>query len=115
MDGKEHKTFYGGKSENICAYCYKHRLYLTPQQLKTRECLKRNCNALKRYEHPMWEQKKQSKEKRVSRKDRLEALYKASTGKGTVPQEEIKVTPHKVSIYEDFIDIGDKTYVIDWV
>lgn len=76
---KEYRTFYGSRSANSCAYCWKHKLALTPQQLKQRRCLARNCDALEKHEHPYWEQRTHRKEKRRARKARLEDKYKEAT------------------------------------
>ena len=75
------KTFYGSRSDNIAAYCWKHRLALTPKQLKKRRCLKRECDALEKRPHPMWEKREAEKETKIPRKKRLEAKYREITGK----------------------------------
>ena len=75
------KVFYGSKSNNICAYCWKHRLALTPKQMKKRKCLKRKCEALEKKDHPMWEKRESEKESKIPRKKRLEAQYREITGK----------------------------------
>ena len=81
-DRREYKTFYGCRSANSCAYCYKHHKALTPRQLQRRECLKRQCDALQRYDHPYWDQREKTKEKRIARRERLEILYKEVTANG---------------------------------
>lgn len=58
------QAFYGSeiKKSKACAYCLKHRLYLTVNTMKTRECLGKQCNALMRLEgHDSWRQRQQRK------------------------------------------------------
>lgn len=44
-------------------YCYKHHAHLTTTTLKRKECLKKNCHALKKHEeHDYWRQREQKKE-----------------------------------------------------
>lgn len=74
------KTFYGCRSDNVCAYCWKHHLSLTPRQLKTRGCLCKGCGALRRVDtHPYWANREKSRAMRAARKVRMEALYLAAT------------------------------------
>ena len=82
METREYKTFYGSTSKNSCAYCYKHHKALTPRQLQKRECLKRQCDALQRCDHPYWEQREKKKEQRVARRERLEKMYEEVTANG---------------------------------
>jgi hypothetical protein len=37
---------YGAESDNVCAYCKKHRKGMTVKQVKTKECLKKKLLAL---------------------------------------------------------------------
>lgn len=58
-------AFYGSeiKKSKACAYCWKHKLYLTVGTMKTRGCLAKQCNALHRIEtHDSWRQRRQKKE-----------------------------------------------------
>lgn len=77
---KQFKTFYGCRSGNTCAYCWKHHLAMTPAQLKRRGCLGRQCDALKRFDHPFWEQREKSRALRRARRERLERQYLEVTG-----------------------------------
>jgi hypothetical protein len=59
-----------------CAYCYKHKCHLTVKTLKQHECLKKQCNALKKHEeHDYWRQREQiktiKKQKREAEKSYL--------------------------------------------
>lgn len=89
---KEYKTFYGSRSNNSCAYCWKHCLSLTPKQVKTRGCLGKQCDALKKFDHPFWDAREAKKEQRRARKARLEDRYKEATNgsskKETNPSED---------------------------
>lgn len=52
-------------------YCRHHCAALTVKTLKGHECLKKQCNALKKYEdHDYWRQHKQKKELRKTRKEK---------------------------------------------
>ena len=76
----ERKTFYGTTSCNTCAYCYKHFLSLTPKQVEKRGCLRKQCNALRRFEdHPFFQRKAKTKEKRYLRKAEMERRYLEAT------------------------------------
>ncbi len=78
MDEQDMKrTFWGSESNNVCAFCWKHRLYLTPKQMKARHCLTYHCDALQRCdEHRLWAKRDERKENRKSRKEKLEARYR---------------------------------------
>ena len=45
-------------------YCWHHRCYVTSTQIKQKECLKKQCNALERYDHEFWRQRELSKQRR---------------------------------------------------
>ena len=64
-------TLYGtlANAAKICGYCKKHKTGVTVTQLKRKQCLKKQCSALKRYpDHPFWEQHEQMKKLRLKRK-----------------------------------------------
>ena len=64
---------YGTCSDNVAGYCRYHDCYVTVKQMRTKECLKKQCgNLIKNNEHPYWRQREITKQKRKSRKDRLE-------------------------------------------
>ena len=53
-------------------YCCYHKAALTVKTLKGHECLKKQCNALKKYEeHDFWRQHAQKKERRKMKKQML--------------------------------------------
>lgn len=49
-------------------YCKHHCAYITPQQLKTKECLRKQCRALERHEHIFW--KKREFKKMIKKQQR---------------------------------------------
>lgn len=52
-------------SEKRCVgYCWKHRCYVSSTQLKQKECLKKGCNALEKYDHEYWRQREILKQKK---------------------------------------------------
>ena len=78
---KVRRTLYGTWSANTCAFCAFHGKALTPKQMKQHGCLGKQCDALIRHEHPLWEQREERKQKRKERKDRFEKMYLDSTGR----------------------------------
>ena len=65
---------YGSKisRNNAVGYCKYHCAALTVKTLKGHECLKKQCDALKRYEHhDYWRQQEQKRELRKARKQLL--------------------------------------------
>lgn len=54
-------------TESTCSrcigYCTFHKGFITRKQLKTKQCLQKNCNALiKNINHPFWIEREQKKE-----------------------------------------------------
>ena len=56
----------GGSRENCVGFCRLHRCYITANQVKRRKCLKKQCGALRRLNHPYW-----------ARKDTIKQIRKA--------------------------------------
>lgn len=55
-------------SERRCiGFCWRHNCYMTSTQLKQKECLKKQCGALERYDHEFWRQRELTKMKRKNR------------------------------------------------
>jgi hypothetical protein len=50
--------------KHAIGYCHHHHCYVSLPQLKQKECLKKQCNALERYEHEYWRQRELSKAKK---------------------------------------------------
>lgn len=60
---------YGTESDNVCAYCKRHQKGLTVRQVRKKECLKKNCWYLVKYEqHEWWNQRRLTKERRKANK-----------------------------------------------
>lgn len=57
------------KKSNCCGYCKLKHKYLTVRQMKTKQCLGKQCNALAKIEeHPFWKYRDQKlKQKKISR------------------------------------------------
>ena len=55
-------------NERRCVgFCWKHHCHITSTQLRQKECLKKQCNALEKYEHEFWHQREIMKMKRKNR------------------------------------------------
>ena len=48
---------------------------MTSTQLKQKECLKKQCDALERYEHEFWRQRELTKMRRKNRKDNNNVVF----------------------------------------
>ena len=64
----------GGSRKNLVGYCRRHHCAVTAPQVRSRECLGKQCAHLKRWPHPFWEQREETKAKRKARKERLDAF-----------------------------------------
>jgi hypothetical protein len=49
-------------------YCHHHRCYVSATQLKQKECLKKQCNALEKREHEFWHQRELLKARKKEKK-----------------------------------------------
>lgn len=59
-------------SDNVAAWCSHHHCYMTVKQMRHKECLKKQCNYLKRNEdHEYWRQRELTKQRRKARKEQL--------------------------------------------
>ena len=72
---------YNTYSNNVCAYCYFHKCYITPHQLTAKECLQKKCDCIKKEEHEIWAQKARKNQKRKARKERINAIVSQYGGK----------------------------------
>jgi len=75
MDGLEKKTFYGSTTRNVCAFCWKHKLYMTSRQVKKRKCIHRRCDAFHKLDHPYWKMREEKMKACGEKKARMEAAY----------------------------------------
>lgn len=63
-------------SEKRCiGYCSRHHCYLSATQLKQKECLKKQCTHLEKYEHEFWRQRELTKMRRKQKKMVLGVAY----------------------------------------
>lgn len=74
MDINNTQTLYGLYGSHInrakaVGYCRHHHAALTAKTLKAHECLKKQCNHLKKYEeHDYWRQRKEMKNRKKENK-----------------------------------------------
>lgn len=47
--------------KRVIGYCHRHHCYLSSTQLQRKECLKKQCNHLKKIEHEFWRQRELKK------------------------------------------------------
>lgn len=69
----EDRTLYGTPlrktdMRNVVGYCRKHRGYITANQIRRKECLKKQCHYLERVENPFWEEREKKKAEKKRRK-----------------------------------------------
>ena len=48
-------------------FCHRHHCCVTSTQLKQKECLKKQCTHLEKYEHEFWHQRELTKMRRKNR------------------------------------------------
>lgn len=61
----ERKTLYNTMSDNIAGQCRLKHCALTVKQIKTKECLRKNCHHfVKNENHEWWAQRDRAKEKK---------------------------------------------------
>lgn len=53
----KHTTLNNTVAKSPCAYCRKKGVSLTYKQLKGKQCLKKNCHYLVKYNHEVWRQR----------------------------------------------------------
>lgn len=63
-----HRTLNNTVAKSPCAYCRLHGCSLTVKQIKGKECLKKNCWHLVKYEHEWWRQRELIKTKKKMKK-----------------------------------------------
>lgn len=64
----KHTTLYNTVARSPCAFCRKKNCSLTYHQVKAKECLKKNCWYLVKYDHEVWKQRDRAKEKKKANK-----------------------------------------------
>ena len=50
-------------------FCHKHKCYVTTTQIRQKECLKKQCNALEKHEHEFWHQRELTKMRKKNRRN----------------------------------------------
>ena len=64
------ECLYNTYSNNIAAYCNHHHCGMTVKQIKSKNCLGKNCWYLKKNEsHDWWRQREVMKQKRKDKKE----------------------------------------------
>ena len=75
------ECLYGTCSDNCCGYCKLHHCNMTVRQMRTKECLQKECRHLvKNEEHQYWRQRELIKQKRKARKQMLNNYVTTVTG-----------------------------------
>lgn len=64
----KHTTLYNTVARSPCAYCKLKCVSLTYHQVKEKECLKKNCRHLVKYDHEVWKQRERAKAKKKANK-----------------------------------------------
>ena len=64
------RVLYGCEAayKNVIGYCKYHHRFLTVKQLKQKQCLGKQCPLLKRIKHTYWEERKNRKLLKQSKK-----------------------------------------------
>ena len=66
---------YNTCSDNVAGYCTHHHCSMTVKQIKTKNCLGKNCWYLRKNEnHSWWKQREVMKQKRKNRKEKINEL-----------------------------------------
>ena len=65
------KVLYGNESNNCAAFCKYHNCCMTVKQLRTKECLKKQCRHLQKYDHPYWRQREILKNNKKEKKNMI--------------------------------------------
>ena len=70
-NGKQYKTLNGTMAAqgNIVAYCRLHKVHLTAPQVKEKECLKKGCRALKKWDCPFWDERERIRKIKQMKKE----------------------------------------------
>ena len=52
----------------VVGYCHKHHCCVSATQVRQKECLRKQCTYLERYEHEFWRQRELTKMKRKNKR-----------------------------------------------
>lgn len=66
-------TLYGtplqsADKRNVVGFCRRHRGYITVNQMRRKECLKKGCRYLEKVDNPFWEEREKKKAEKKRRK-----------------------------------------------
>ena len=76
----KHETLYHTYAKNPCGYCKKKEVSITVPQLRKKECLKKQCWHLVKYnDHPYWTQREAERRKKKENKKKRDEKIKALT------------------------------------
>lgn len=82
------KVLYGTwtTEDKAVGYCLKHGACVTAQQMKEKECLRKQCGAFRRRKHPFWEQRARMRElKKKKREAGIPPWERVKTGGEEIP------------------------------
>ena len=67
----KHETLNNTYAKKPCAYCKLKKCSLTVKQVRAKECLKKECWHLVKYDHEWWKQREAIKKKKKENKKAL--------------------------------------------
>lgn len=77
------ECLFGTCSNNVAGYCKLHQKSMTVKQMKTKECLQKECWHLEKNEnHQYWRQRELTKQRRKERKQKINNNYIAAVTGG---------------------------------
>lgn len=70
-DDRQYRTLHGQMTaeSKIVGYCRLHKIHLTAAQVKEKECLRKNCRALKKWDCAYWERRERTKKIKQMKKE----------------------------------------------
>ena len=71
----KHTTLHNTVARSPCAYCRQKCVSLTWKQVKSKQCLKKECWYLVKYDHEVWRQRELQKERKKANKQIEELLF----------------------------------------
>ena len=71
-DDRQYRTLHGQMTaeSKIVGYCRLHKIHLTAPQVKEKECLRKDCHALKKWDCAFWERRERNKQIKQMKKER---------------------------------------------
>lgn len=71
----KYTTLHNTVARSPCAYCRQKHISLTWKQVKSKQCLKKGCWYLVKYDHEVWRQRELQKERKKANKQIEELLF----------------------------------------